>query len=894
MARVGRRVPGGAPDLRHRGHRVPGHCAGRARPADDPRCRGRRARPIREASVGRSTGAAGGGPQRLLRSAALRARGPLRPRDLPAIDRGGRRRRAGRPGARRRGAPAPRMLRRGRPLGGDGQLRRPARPGGRGQPPRAHPGGGCAGRGVPRAGFRHPPPDLGLDRIRGRHPPGRGPGGAARREPLLASTWIGRPRSTRHAWPAATCSPARGNARGSRDSGSSARERARRSRRPPAGRPLGAPARGVGEGRRWSGRARHGPSRSGGRTPTPLPRPSASVRWSAATDRGTPLSPTSSPSPSSGRRSSSRRSSSRVRGGSGAFGWPSRSSSPTPADCCGSSRACPRGSSTSSRWTWSSPRSSRPPPGGRPRSGRRSSTSPPGCAIPCAYGRLVNSSSRNGSAATRSTTSGASRSPSRTGRSPGAAASNASSAGPPGSWTAPSAPCVRCRYEGGRRRGRPSSRTVTTWPDGPSAMSSSTAPTPRPRPVTGWTVSWRSGRRSRRTIGEPSPSTRPPSTGAHYIHDVHLPSIVRARPGPHLSRAFDASTTGAPGPAGPCSPRIATWPCSTSSTRSSPPTSWIPTPGWRPAISRPPGGPGCVAELLREAPSLLALDRRDRSDFLRFFYRRYEGASVAELEADAWDHFHEHLLPRSFPDGIARVREHRRLGHRTLLITGALDFVVEPHAPAVRRHRVRPPRPASTGATPASSTSCHPPVRHAALDARPTTARSTASISDQSVAYADSASDLAMLEAVGFPVAVNPEARLSAASPGGGVGRSRTGPRRPGAARPLPLGPLDRWASSGRTLDVVGPTRQRRASGGGAVKGLVFERSLPRFAAARLTSALGSGRGAAVGPLRLADVDPPALPGTVPGTGCGPCCRGSAARTWPRWTAAARATSRSW
>ncbi|MDE3086061.1 MAG: zinc-binding dehydrogenase [Acidobacteriota bacterium] len=46
------------------------------------------------------------------------------------------------------------------------------------------------------------------------------------------------------------------------------------------------------------------------------------------------------------------------------------------------------------------------------------------------------------------------------------------------------------------------------------------------------------------------------------------------------------------------------------------------------------------------------------------------------------------------------------------------------------------------------------------------------------------------------------------------------------------------------------------------MKGLVFERSLPRFAASRLASALsGSGRGAGVSPLRLAELDPPALPG---------------------------------
>ncbi len=45
------------------------------------------------------------------------------------------------------------------------------------------------------------------------------------------------------------------------------------------------------------------------------------------------------------------------------------------------------------------------------------------------------------------------------------------------------------------------------------------------------------------------------------------------------------------------------------------------------------------------------------------------------------------------------------------------------------------------------------------------------------------------------------------------------------------------------------------------MKALVFERNLPRFAASRVASLLGSGRGVGVGPLRLLDVDPPALPG---------------------------------
>jgi threonine dehydrogenase-like Zn-dependent dehydrogenase len=42
---------------------------------------------------------------------------------------------------------------------------------------------------------------------------------------------------------------------------------------------------------------------------------------------------------------------------------------------------------------------------------------------------------------------------------------------------------------------------------------------------------------------------------------------------------------------------------------------------------------------------------------------------------------------------------------------------------------------------------------------------------------------------------------------------------------------------------------------------LLFERSLPRFAAARVVSSFGSGRGAGVGPLRLVDQAAPDLPG---------------------------------
>ncbi len=41
----------------------------------------------------------------------------------------------------------------------------------------------------------------------------------------------------------------------------------------------------------------------------------------------------------------------------------------------------------------------------------------------------------------------------------------------------------------------------------------------------------------------------------------------------------------------------------------------------------------------------------------------------------------DHILTKAFPAALRRVREHRALGHRTVLITGALNIVVDPLRP---------------------------------------------------------------------------------------------------------------------------------------------------------------------------------------------------------------------
>ena len=195
-----------------------------------------------------------------------------------------------------------------------------------------------------------------------------------------------------------------------------------------------------------------------------------------------------------------------------------------------------------------------------------------------------------------------------------------------------------------------------------------------------------------------------------------------------------------------------------------------------------------VLKTLREAPALLAADRRDRSDFLRHFYRRYDGADIEQLERDSVEMFSDLILLKSFPSAIRRVRQHRALGHRTVLITGALDLAIAPLRPLFD-DIVAPSLARRPDGTYRGELTAVPPTGEARAQALFDYAEAHGFDVAEGVAYADSTSDLPMLEAVGFPVAVNPETRLAA------LARKRGWlvehfDKAPGASHPLlPIGP---------------------------------------------------------------------------------------------------------
>jgi hypothetical protein len=141
------------------------------------------------------------------------------------------------------------------------------------------------------------------------------------------------------------------------------------------------------------------------------------------------------------------------------------------------------------------------------------------------------------------------------------------------------------------------------------------------------------------------------------------------------------------------------------------------------------------------------------------------------------------------------VRAHRALGHRTVLITGALDFVVEPLRPLFDEVVC-----ASLGVDDdgrfTGRLENRPPTGEARALVLARYAAENGLDLGESVAYADSTSDLPLLECVGFPVAVNPEARLATVARRRGWHVEHWAKAAGGGGRPvLPMGPLDHGVS---------------------------------------------------------------------------------------------------
>jgi HAD superfamily hydrolase (TIGR01490 family) len=168
--------------------------------------------------------------------------------------------------------------------------------------------------------------------------------------------------------------------------------------------------------------------------------------------------------------------------------------------------------------------------------------------------------------------------------------------------------------------------------------------------------------------------------------------------------------------------------------------------------------PDELASVFSRIPSYLMADRRDRGEFLRTFFRRYEGANAAGIDRLVEEVVSDFMLQKVSAAAIRRIRDHRAAGHRTMMITAAAEPFVRPLAPLfdeVIAAKLEVRDGAYTGYL------AEPPL---VGEARGAWLRRYAELEGadlkSSYAYADSHSDLALLRAVGNPVAVSPDAAL--------------------------------------------------------------------------------------------------------------------------------------
>ena len=156
----------------------------------------------------------------------------------------------------------------------------------------------------------------------------------------------------------------------------------------------------------------------------------------------------------------------------------------------------------------------------------------------------------------------------------------------------------------------------------------------------------------------------------------------------------------------------------------------------------------------------LIVDKISRSWFNRIFYANYRDMDAEKLRTWSPSHFEEVLRPRLFAEAVARMTEHRERGERVVLITGSLDFIIEPLAEFLQADElIAAHMSEQNGRLTGKLTG--PPVgdEEKARILRIYAEQQGIDLT-QSYGYADSRSDLPMLEAVGHAVVINPSDKL--------------------------------------------------------------------------------------------------------------------------------------
>ena len=152
----------------------------------------------------------------------------------------------------------------------------------------------------------------------------------------------------------------------------------------------------------------------------------------------------------------------------------------------------------------------------------------------------------------------------------------------------------------------------------------------------------------------------------------------------------------------------------------------------------------------------LILDRISRTRFNEVFYRNYRGMDAAQIKALSVEMFETYLRPKIFSEAVSEIQEHRQQGMTIVLVTGSLDFIVQPIADYLNVDAVLAPQLREENGQFTGELTTVPLIGERKAEAIQVYAEQHEIALKDSYAYGDSQSDVSMLECVGNPVVVNP------------------------------------------------------------------------------------------------------------------------------------------
>lgn len=160
------------------------------------------------------------------------------------------------------------------------------------------------------------------------------------------------------------------------------------------------------------------------------------------------------------------------------------------------------------------------------------------------------------------------------------------------------------------------------------------------------------------------------------------------------------------------------------------------------------------------SPLYLLMEQMSHVLFSKLFYKNYKGIPEERLRILGRELVRDGLMPNVYKDALDRIKQAKKMKLTQVIVSGSLDFVMQPFAKEIGiDHVIANSLEMKAGVATGALIPPVLPGKERLKLMKDFAARENIDLS-KSYVFADSKFDLEMMEAVGYPVAVNPDNKL--------------------------------------------------------------------------------------------------------------------------------------